>query len=333
MAIAQMGNQDEFGALIEPYRRELHAYCYRLLGSSLDAEDMVQETLLRAWRRRDTFNQPISFRAWLYKIATNACLNALEKRPRRTLPTALSPAADAREPTADPLDEPIWLEPIPDEWLAGDTENPEATYAARETISFGFMILLQSLPARQRAVFVLRDILDWRADETANVLELTLSSVNSALHRARSTIAKHYPDEPVALSPDDPAVHELLERYVHAWETADVPGLVSMLKDDAMLTMPPVPSWYRGSAAIASILATGVFGGQTAGGQWRLLEARANGQPALAIYHRSEEGKPFQPFTFQVLTIDATSGRIAALINFLNPGIMACFGLPEQLES
>jgi RNA polymerase sigma-70 factor (ECF subfamily) len=336
VAVAQAGNRAEFGDLIEPFRLELQVYCYRLLGSSLDAEDMVQETMLRAWRRRATFNQPISFRAWLYKIATNTCLNALEKRPRRTLPTALSPAADAREAAAGPLDEPIWLEPMPDEWLAGDLENPETTYPAHETVSIGFMVLLQLLPRRQRAVFVLRDLLDWQAEETARVLGLTVSSVNSALHRARATITKHSPKhnrEATPLSPDDPGVRELLQRYVHAWENADVPGLVSMLRDDAILTMPPIPTWYQGAGAIAAVLATGVFAGQTAGGEWRLLAARANGQPALAIYHRGDEDKTFHPFTFQVLSIDLTTGRIAALINFLNPAILACFGLPAQLES
>ena len=336
VAVAQSGNQAEFGDLIEPFRLELQVYCYRLLGSSLDAEDMVQETMLRAWRRRDTFNKPISFRAWLYKIATNACMNELEKRPRRTLPTALYPASDSREPATAPLDEPIWLEPIPDEWLAGDIENPEATYASRETISLGFMVLLQLLPRRQRVVFVLRDILHWQAGETANVLGLTVSSVNSALHRARITIAKHYPKhnrEAAPLSSEDPGVRQLLQRYVRAWENADVAELVSMLKDDAILTMPPIPNWYQGSAAIANMLATGVFANQTAGGEWRLLVAHANGQPALAIYHCPQEGNSFHPFTFQVLSIDVTTVRITALINFLNPAILACFGLPAQFEA
>jgi len=198
------------------------------------------------------------------------------------------------------------------------------------------MVLLQLLPRRQRAVFVLRDILDWQAEETANVLGMTVSSVNSALHRARTTVAKQYPAhsrETTPLSPEDPGLRELLQRYVHAWENADVPGLVSMLRDDAILTMPPVPNWYQGSGAIANVLATGVFGGQTAGGEWRLLAARANGQPALAIYHRAQGSNSFHPFTFQVLSMDVTTGRIAALINFLNPAILACFGLPAQLEA
>lgn len=334
VAVAQAGTQTEFGNLIEPYRRELLVYCYRLLGSPLDAEDMVQETMLRAWRRRDTFNRPISFRAWLYKIATNTCLNALDRRPRRTLPPAAYPATDSREPAAAPIEEAIWLEPLPDEWLADPAENPEASYSARENISLAFLIALQLLPPRQRAVLILREVLDWQASETAELLGLTVSAVNSALHRARVTLAKHYAQHKHRAAPtvsDDSTTHQLLERYVRAWETADIAGLVSLLREDATLTMPPIPSWYRGSEAITRLLAAGVFSGGGPGWEWRLVPTRANGQPALAIYRRAEAGQAYRAFTLQLLTIDPISGQIAELINFLNPALLACFGLPTEL--
>jgi RNA polymerase sigma-70 factor (ECF subfamily) len=332
VAVAQAGDPAEFGSLVEPYRRELLAYCYRFLGSPLDAEDLVQETMLRAWRRRETFNRPVSFRAWLYKIATNACLNALEKRPRRTLPMAVSAAADPHAGRPAPVTEPIWLEPFPDEWLPDPADTPEARYSARESISLAFLTALQVLPPRQRAVLILREVLDWPASEVAGLLGLTVPAVNSALHRARATLAKHYPEHEAArAAPDDPAIRRLLEQYVAAWEAADIAGLVSLLREDAILTMPPIPSWYRGLEAIGHLLGASVFAG--ADWQWRLLPTRANGQPALAIYRRAEAGKPFQAFTLQLLTIDPATGQIAELINFLNPALLACFSLPAELPA
>ena len=334
LAVAQAGTQTEFGSLIEPYRRELQVHCYRLLGSPLDAEDLVQETMLRAWRRRSSFNRPVSFRAWLYKIATNACLNALDKRPRRILPMAAYPAADPREPPAAPIEEPIWLEPFPDEWLADAAENPEARYSARESISLAFLAALQLLPARQRAVLILREVLDRPARETAELLGLTVPAVNSALHRARVTLAKHYPEhkrEADRAGSDDLATSRLLERYVRAWETADIAGLVSLLREDATFTMPPTPSWYQGPAAIASLLAAGIFAGGAPGWDWRLVPTRANGLPALAIYRRADASEAYRAFTLQMLTIDPASGKIAQLINYLNPALLACFRLPVEL--
>ena len=334
VAVAQAGTQAEFGTLIEPYRRELQVYCYRMLGSPLDAEDMVQETLLRAWRRRNTFIQAISFRAWLYKIATNICLNTLVKRPRRVLMISAHPVEDPRELMAAPIEEPIWLEPFPDEWLTDSAENPEARYSSHESITLAFMAALQWLPPRQRAVLILREVLDWHADETAELLGLTVSAVNSALHRARMTLGRHYP-EPTheTTQPNSAAIDQLLERYVRAWETADIAGLVSLLREDATLTMPPIPSWYRGSTAIGNLLEAGVFIHGQPGWEWRLVPTRANGQTALAMYRRADADEAFLAFTLQILTIDPASGHIAGLINYLNPALLPCFGLPIALPA
>jgi len=190
-------DQQQFSDLAEPYRRELHAYCYRLLGSLQDAEDSVQETMLRAWRRLDTFEGRASFRAWLYKIATNVCLDALDKATRRGLPAMLYPSADPQATQVLTVNDPVWLDPFPDEWLDEAEMGLEARYAQRESVTLAFLTALQVLPSRQRAVLVLCDVLDWKASEVATLLEITISAANSALHRARSTLTKHY-HSPVA---------------------------------------------------------------------------------------------------------------------------------------
>ncbi|MEP7357583.1 MAG: RNA polymerase subunit sigma-70, partial [Anaerolineales bacterium] len=210
-------------------------------------------------------------------------------------------------------------------------ETPEARYSARESISLAFLAALQVLPPRQRAVLILREVLDWPASEAAELLGLTVPAVNSALHRARVTLAKHYPaqrEAPRAAGDDDPVIRRLLDRYVAAWEAADIAGLVSLLRQDALLTMPPIPSWYQGPATIAPLLASGVFAG---GWEWRMLPTRANGLPAFAIYRRAKAGEPFVPFTLQLLDIDLASGQIAELINFFEPALLACFRMSAAL--
>ena len=341
LAAARRGNQDEFSGLIEPYRRELQVHCYRLLGSVHEAEDLVQETLLRAWRRLDTYEGRASFRAWLYKIATNACLDVLasRKRARRVLPPATHPAADPNAAVMAPIMEPIWLEPFPDEWLVEAALNPETRYAAHESVSLAFLAALQLLPPRQRAVLVLCDVLDWSAREAAELLGLTVSAVNSALHRARVTLGKHYHargPEAAPTRPGDEATRALLHKYVRAWEAADVDGLVALLKEEAVFTMPPSPSWYRGRAPIGAFVAATIFGDEgmfpgQAAGRWRLMPARANAQPAFAVYERDPSGGGYRAFALQVLTFDGD--QLAEVANFIDAALFARFGLPAQLEA
>lgn len=324
--------QDEFIRLAEPYRRELQVHCYRMLGSLLDAEDLVQETLLRAWQKLDTYEGRASFRAWLYKIATNACLDALERRPKRALPPTTHPPANPGDPLAPPITEPVWLEPFPDEWLDEVETNPEARYEARESITLAFLSALQILPPRQRAVLILRDVLDWQANEVAELLGLTVSAVNSALHRARTTMAKHYRArglESIRAQPTDEKMRALLERYIRAWESADIDGLIALLKEDATFPMPPSPSWYHGREAIRAVVVSNILAGD-ARGRWRLLPTRANGQPAFMVYQREDSTGAYKAFALQVLTIE--SEAIAEITSFLNPARFTYFGLPLELK-
>ncbi|HLF02465.1 MAG TPA: RNA polymerase subunit sigma-70, partial [Anaerolineales bacterium] len=313
-------------------RRELQVHCYRILGSLFDAEDLVQETLLRAWRRLDTFEGRASFRAWLYKIATNACLDALErKRPRRWLPTASHPPADPSQPFAPPADLG-WLEPLPDDLVAESDENPEARYGARESVTLAFLTALQALPPRQRAVVILCDVLDWKAGEAAECLAMTVSAVNSALHRARETLAGQYHGERRAAvkSATDSRTRDLLDRYVRAWETADVNALVALLREDAVFAMPPVPSWFKGRAAIRQALTATPFNGDP-GGRWRLVLTWANGQPACAVYQRDDLAKDGVHRGMGVMVLTVAEAFIAESIFFMTPDLVQRFGLPTAL--
>lgn len=339
LAAARAGDQHEFSGLTEPYRRELQVHCYRLLGSLHDAEDLVQETFLRAWRRLDTFEGRASFRAWLYKIATNACLDTLDRRraPRRALPSTARPAADPRTPFIPPIAEPVWLEPFPDEWLVEAAASPEARYSARESVSLAFLAALQLLPPRQRAVLLLCDVLDWSAREAAELLGVTVPAVNSALHRARAALAKRYRGrgpEAAPVRPADETTRTLLQRYVQAWEAADVSRLVALLKEDAQFTMPPSPSWYHGRAAIAAFVGATIFADEAvfpgeARGRWRLRPTRANGQLAFAIYQREASGA-YRPFGLQVLALDGD--QLATVDNFIAPALFPLFGLPNEIR-
>jgi len=332
--------QSDSGPLIEPYRRELLLHCYRLLGSLHDAEDAVQETMLRAWRHFDTFTfkGPGSLRTWLYTIATNTSLDTLKKRSPRTLPTAASPASDPKRPVAPRSAEALWLEPFPDTWLASaevQAENPEARYTRQESVSLAFLTALQLLPSRQRAILILSDVLDWRASEIAHLLEISVSAVNSALHRARVTLEKNYSTdkremEQVYLA--DAATNMLLSHYVHAWETDDIGGLVALLKEDAILSMPPVPSWYRGREAIRAILLAVVFQSGVQN-RWRLYPTRANGQPAFVVYRADESKSSYRAFSVQVVTLDGSRlpRQIAEVTAFLDPSLVTSFGYPLQL--
>lgn len=334
LSAALKGDSGAFELLTEPYRHELLAHCYRMLGSPQDAEDLVQETLLRAWRRLNTFEGRASLRSWLYKIATNACLDALARRPRRTLPPALYPAANPRTSMPERVSEPIWIEPIPDELLVpyDSTFTPEARYEARESISLSFLVALQILPPRQRCVLILRDVLEWPASELAEMLGTSLASVNSLLHRARVTLRKHYPAQQHDLQspvPVDQATKTLLDRYVRAWESADVEEIIGLLTEDSIFTMPPFPLWIHGQSAIRSFIAATILNGE-AHGRWRLLSIRANGGPGFAWYQKDEPRQIYQAFAIQVLTWDG--GKVADITTFVEPSLFRFFNLPAELS-
>ncbi|MEO8609355.1 MAG: sigma-70 family RNA polymerase sigma factor [Chloroflexota bacterium] len=330
LAAARSGDSGQFAELAEPYRRELRAYCYRLLGSLEDAEDLVQETMLRAWRRLETFEGRASFRAWLYKIATNACLDALEKASRRGLPiTSLAPTnpQDALPPASS---EPLWLDPFPDDWLDDTTPSPEARYTLQESVTLAFLTALQVLPPHQRTVLVLRDVLDWQASEVADFLDMTVSAVNSALHRARSTLSKQQMVSPKfkTIIDDDNETRALLERYVRAWEEVDVAALVALLKEDATFSMPPFPAWFHTREAIAAFFTTSVFAQAI---PCRLLPIHVNGQPGFANYQYNGAANHYQAHSIHVLVLDGEG--IASLTAFLDPTLFTYFGLPDDLSA
>jgi RNA polymerase sigma-70 factor (ECF subfamily) len=342
-ALMQPADANAFGQLVEPYRHELQVHCYRLLGSLQDAEDQVQETLLRAWRRRETYAGRASLRAWLYKIATNACLDALDQRQRRErrwLPQARGPAADPSAPPPAPAAEIAWLEPFPDDWLPDEAANPEARYSQHESISLAFLAALQGLPPRQRVVVILSDVLDWPARDVAELLDATPGTVSSLLHRGRVTLARTYHGtEPAAagLRQADAATRRLLERYVRAWEGADVAGLVALLKEDAVLAMPPVAAWYAGRAALAEAFARTIFAdegllGGPALGRWRLLPCAASGEAGFGLYQRAASGS-YEPFGVCVLSLAGDGPRVGGITVFIDPRLPARFGLPDRLES
>jgi len=304
-----------------------------MLGSLQDAEDLVQESLLRAWRKLGTYEGRASFRSWLYKIATNACLDALDHRPRRTLPPGRSLSADPSAPPAPPVTEPIWLEPFPDDFLDEANRTPEARYDAHESITLAFLSALQSLPPRQRAVLILCDVLEWKADEAAQALGITSSSASSALHRARVTLAKSYRSRDMtSMSPEPPdeRTRSLLDRYVRAWESADIDALVGLLKDDAAFTMPPSPSWYRGKVAIRDFLELVVMA-DPALSRFRFMPTRANCQPAYGWYRLDDSDHGFHGFAIQVVGLEGE--LVSDITTFMNPALFARFGLPDSMEA
>ena len=327
------GANQEFERLAEPCRREMKLHCYRMMGSLHEAEDLVQETYLRAWRHFDSFERGTSIRAWLYRIATNACLNALasRKNAQRWLPDQHAPAT-VQMPDGKPASDVAWLEPYPDSNLAGiadDALSPEARYASAESVKLAFIAAIQYLPPRQRASLLLCDVLGWAAAEVAALLGGSTASINSALQRARETLAKHYPEgrSPIASRPEH-AQQKLLNRYLQAWEGLEVDNFVALLKEDARYTMPPLPQWYAGRQPIRNFFewAWKLYDG------FRLIPTSANRQPAFAAFSRSNPDAPWTAHSLQVLTL--ADDRIAALTLFAKPQgprLFPAFGLPLVL--
>jgi RNA polymerase sigma-70 factor, ECF subfamily len=314
---AQKGNEAAFAELIEPYRGELQAHCYRMLGSIHDAEDALQEALLRAWRGLKRFEGRSSLRSWLYTIATNTCLNAIGKRPKRVLPTEYPPA-DPSEGPGEPLIESVWVEPLADEAIGVEDgfAAPEARYERREGVELAFIAALQYLPATQRAVLIMREVLGFSANEAAEALETTTASVNSALQRARASVEEKLPEQSqqeTLRALGDEQITELVESYVEAWECADVEKVVSMLSEEAAFTMPPLQSWFRGREEIRAFLEFSPLGGDW---RWRALRVRANGQEALAFYTWDPDAGHYQRFALNVLTF-APDGKISQVDAFL----------------
>lgn len=322
---ARAGDDLAFADLVAPHRRELTALCYRMSGSIHEAEDLAQDALLRAWKGLASFAGQSSLRTWLYKITTNVCLNALAARKTRALPMDLGPPADATSAMV-PLHEPVWLEPCPADLYADMQPSPAARYEMRESVTLAFLTALQLLPPKQRALLVLHDVLGWTAAECAGLLELSPASVNSALQRARETLDKRDPRS--IARRDDAAVHELLDRYVRAWETSDLHALVSLLHEDATLAMPPIPQWLQGVRALEASMGAMVFAATTPG-TFRMYATIANGEPAFAVYRRVESGGAAQPYALQVL--HARDGLIDSIVAFLDVTLFARFGLPSTI--
>ena len=318
-----MATRQEFAHLTDPFRRELLAHCYRMLGSVDDAEDLVQETYLRAWRSYDGFEGRSSLRTWLYRIATSACLTALEQRSRRPLPSGLgSPSDDDPErPLAPALPEVAWLQPLPDALLDTVAADPATVVAARASVRLALVAALQHLPAKQRAVLILRDVLAWRAAEVADLLGITSAAVNSLLQRARAQLEQVAPLEDEVAEPTEPDRLALLDRYMAAFENADVTALMRLMREDVVWEMPPFVAWFKGQEAVGRFIASQVFGPPDA---WRMVPTSANGQPAVAAYRRGHDGA-HHAHAIQVLTVTAVG--IAHVVTFLEPNLFAAFGL------
>lgn len=309
-------DEKSFTAAVEPHRRELHVHAYRMLGNYEDAEDAVQETFLRAWRGRETFEGQSAFRAWLYRIATNVCLDSIRRRNRRPPPRRL-----------ESLGEVPWLQPYPDRMLdelAPRAEEPEAVAVGRETIELAYLAAIQLLPPRQRAVLILREVLDFSASETAAQLDMTVAAVNSALQRARATLAANPPHSRTGTPPPKPTPEEMamLRRFIDAHERADAAAAAEMLREDARVAMPPHPFWFTGRDVILQSLMAGL----TDPGEWRLVPIAANRQPAAASYLRAWGDTEFRAFKVDVLRIE---GGLIAEITTFDATLFPAFGLPE----
>ena len=328
IAAARGGDERAFHELVEPYRARLHAHCYRMLGSLHDAEDALQETLLRAWRGLTGFDEARSLRPWLYRIATNACLNLLAKRPRRVMPPDDRPSA---EPAAGPgellLDAP-WLEPYPDE-VPGGYASPEARYEECESVELAFIAALQHVPANQRAALLLRDVLGFSARETAAALDTSEASANSALQRARRTTAERLPSQSqqaTLRALGDDGLRRLVAAYIEAWERHDVDAIVALLAADARFVMPPFPNWFEGRDVVAAFIAANIA---TPG--LRYIETRANAQPAIGWYLWEPDRRRFAAAAIEVYSFGGE--QLTQIAAFASPELFGRFGMPGQLSN
>jgi len=323
LANARRGDEDAFRRLVEPHRADLHALCYRMLGSVQDAEDALQDALLRAWRGLPRFEQRASLRTWLHRIATNACLDLSARRPNRVLPIDYGPPGDPHDGPGEPLIESVWVEPYPDEHLG---------YEQRESVELAFVAALQHLLPNQRAVLILREVLGYSAREVAESLDTTVASVNSALQRARKAIGERLPQrsqQATARSLGDRRVQETVESYVDAWERGDVEALAAMLSDEALIAMPPMASWFAGRDEVAAFLQWAFD--QRRGAGARILPSRANGQLAFGSYRWNDDAQAFRAHVLQVVTLD-DDGRITDITGFVDGSLFRSFGLPAELR-
>jgi RNA polymerase sigma-70 factor (ECF subfamily) len=337
---ARGGDDDAFRRLVGPYRNELLAHCYRMLGSFHDADDALQDALLGAWRGLARFEGRSSLRSWLYRIATNACLDVISRRPKRVLPMDHGPAAGAGDDLGEPLSESVWLEPYAGDDIGPGHAAPEARYEQRESVELAFIAALQHLPATQRAALILRDVLGFSAREAAEALGTTVASVNGALRRARKAAAERLPrqSQQVTLRAlGDDGIRQVVERYIDAWERGDVDAILAMLAEDATFTMPPLPTWYRGRDAIAAFLTRYALQDR-----WRLVPARANGQLAFGCYAWDAEQESYTALSLDVLTLDGTRAtEVTSFVTPYTPGparerfaadVLERFGLPDRLD-
>ncbi len=330
VAAAGRGDEGAFRRLVEAQRADLHAHCYRMLGSLHDADDALQDTLLRAWRAIPGFRGQSSLRTWLYRIATNVCLDAIARRPKRVLPIDYGPATAGGEEPEHPVSETVWIEPYPDEMIGiGDGQAaPDARYERREAVELAFVATLQHLPPRQRAVLILRDVLGFSARETAESLDTTVASVNGAVQRARRTVEDRLPErtqQATLRALGDGRLKQIVERFADAFERGEIDSVLDMLTDDATFGMPPYPSWCRGREAIADswLIPSGPPP------RLRYVATRANGQPALGAYALDAVGAAYLPIALDVLTL--RDDLIVDVTAFRTPSVFDRFGLPDQL--
>ncbi len=329
LAAAKAGDEDAYAALVTTHRPALHAHCYRMLGSVPDAEDALQEALLRAWRGLPRFEGRSSLKTWLYTIATNACLKAIERRPAKVMPVDFGPAGDPHGDLDEPLVESVWMGAYPDDRLMAGVSEPGARYEQRESVEVAFIAALQHLPARQRAVLILREVLGFSGAEVADALDMSPAAVYSALQRAHRTVDEKLPEQSqqsVVAAISDERLRSLVTKYVDAWQRADVDAIVELLTEDATIAMPPFRTWYAGREAVRTFLRKTPLRGQN----WRVLPSHANGQVGFATYRVAEETGIYHWHSMEVITL--RGDRIAEIIAFIDPESYTHFGMPATIE-